>query len=211
MTAVTSVPRLWSGEAVVCLASGPSLTPEDVAYVRGKARVIAVNTTYKAALWADALYAADFPWWKAHNGAPDFLGMKWSIKQDYAKFDRFPDVRVLRNTGEFGLETDPAGLKTGKHSGAQAIGLAYHFGAARVLLLGYDCGASNGVPHWHGSHPFPLRNQPHYGYFLEGLEKMSAPLRAAGVEVINCSRQTAATCFPRAAVRDVLIEKAVAA
>src|SRR5690349_14752114 len=36
-----STPR-WAGETVVCLATGPSLTAEDVASCRGKARVIAI-------------------------------------------------------------------------------------------------------------------------------------------------------------------------
>src|SRR5690606_8383467 len=35
-----AVPRRWPNSTVVCLASGPSLTPEDVAFCRGKAPVI---------------------------------------------------------------------------------------------------------------------------------------------------------------------------
>ena len=45
------VSRLWPGSTVVCIGSGPSLTPEDVAYVRGKARVIAINRSVDLAPW----------------------------------------------------------------------------------------------------------------------------------------------------------------
>jgi hypothetical protein len=37
------------------------------------------------------------------------------------------------------------------------------------------------------------------------------PLKAEGIEVINCSRRTALTCFPRKSLQDALGEKAVAA
>ena len=52
----------------VCIASGPSLTPEDVQAVKewrdaGKGKVIVVNTTFRAAPWADAMFAMDAKWW----------------------------------------------------------------------------------------------------------------------------------------------------
>jgi hypothetical protein len=43
---------------VVCVASGHSLTKEDVEYCKGKAKVYIVNDGYKLAPWADLLYAA---------------------------------------------------------------------------------------------------------------------------------------------------------
>jgi len=55
----------WFTAHVVCIASGPSLTRADVERVREwrqeagaptKRRVIVVNTSYKIAPWADALY-----------------------------------------------------------------------------------------------------------------------------------------------------------
>jgi hypothetical protein len=189
-----AVPRLWPGETVVCIASGPSLAPEDVDYVRGKARVIVVNTSYQLAPWADVLYACDAKWWRWHKGAPDFPGLKYSLQRD-AKF-YCPTLKVLENTGAEGLEVKPTGLRNGRNGGYQAINLAVHFGAARILLLGYDMGQGlNREEHWHSEHP--NRSRSPFDVFRRVFPSIVEPLQAVGVEVINCSRRTVLTCFPQ--------------
>src|SRR6185436_15127662 len=83
-----SVPKLWPNETVVILGGGSSLTTEDVSYVRGKARVIAIKEAGVCAIpghvapapWADALYAADEKYWRFVQGAPDFAGLKYAIE-----------------------------------------------------------------------------------------------------------------------------------
>lgn len=193
------MPRLWPNETVVCVASGPSLTVEDVEAVRGRARVIVVNTSYQRALWADALYAADAKWWKWHQGAPDFPGLKYSVMKDAG---HWPHVVVLGRGASTGLSNDPSRLCLGANSGYQAINLAVLLGASRIVLLGYDMAVGEGGrQHWHPDHPTRARSP--YQTFQAAFPTLVAPLDAAGVEVINCSRQTALTCFPRAVITDV--------
>ncbi len=157
------VERIWTGETVAILATGPSLCQEDVDYVKGKARVICVNDSWRLAPWADALYACDPAWWRWHDGVKSFDGPKWSIAHE-AWSDRlrksFPDVARLKNTGETGLEVDPAGLRTGRNSGYQAINLAVHYGARRIVLLGYDLQRTDGKAHFFGNHPQAGQNAP---------------------------------------------------
>lgn len=94
--------------------------------------------------------------------------------------------------------------RQGQNSGAGAIAVAHRFGARRVILLGYDCQHTGGRRHWHGDHPtgggsgnagsvndWPGQFRELAGYLL-------------GVEVINCSRATALTVFPRAKLEEVL-------
>ena len=72
-----TVPALWgSDETAVCLGGGPSLAPQQVDTVRGKARVVAVNDAYRLAPWADVLYVCDHKWWGWHPAALDFAGEK---------------------------------------------------------------------------------------------------------------------------------------
>jgi hypothetical protein len=201
---MVSVPRRWPGETVVCIGTGPSLTAEDVNAVRGQARVIAVNDAYRLAPWADALYACDVQWWKWHHGVPSFTGEKWSLKVSGWRHAsaRYPDVQLLTNTGKTGLETDPTGLRTGKNSGYQAINLAVHYGAKRIVLLGYDMKLGATGAHFFGEHPGHRRGP--YRTFIPCFSTLVAPLHRLGVEVINCTRDTALDAFPKAPLAQVL-------
>ena len=180
-----TVPRLWPGETVVCLGTGPSLTYADLTACRGQARIIAINDAYKVAPWADVLYAADQKWWGWHQGCPGFAGRKYSLAPT-----RVAGVVSLRNTGRQGLEADPGALKTGHCSGYQAINLAVHLGAARIVLLGYDLQGD----HYFGSHPD--KTAPPFALCLGSFPALVEPLAAAGISVVNCSRATALRCFP---------------
>lgn len=191
---VVTVPKLWPQSTIVCLGSGPSLTQEDVNYCRDKARVIAVNDTYKLALWADVLYACDAKWWawahnpKLHPRFPEFQGLKYALTPNSA---RFPGVQVLKKTGIDGFEPNPTGLRTGRNSGFQAINLAVHLGASRIVLLGYDMGGK----HFFGNHPDG--SAPPFADCIKRFATLVAPLAELGVEVINCTRKTALTAFPQ--------------
>ncbi len=200
----TIVPRRWPGATFVCIAGGPSLTPQDVDACRGRARLIAVNDAYRLAPWADVLYACDAQWWRWHAEAVrDFAGLKYGLKPLARKW--VPDVQILRNTGREGLETDPGGLRTGQNSGYQAINLAYHLGAAKIILLGYDLQIGPGQrSHWFGDHP--NKQRPPLRHMRQFFPSLAKGLRDVGVEVINCSPQTALDCFERRPLADTLLD-----
>lgn len=163
--------------------------------------MIAINDAYKLAPWAGVLYAADSLWWRVHQGVPSFTGLKYSLQPEAR---RWPGVEVLRNTGEFGLETDPTGLRTGRNSGYQAINVAVHLGALRIVLLGYDMQATEGKSHWFGDHPKPLRHGHTYGVWLTFFRSLVQPLADLGVTVINATRTTALETFPRMSLAEAL-------
>ena len=193
-----SAPRLWPGWDFACLGGGPSLTQGQVDSLRDRARVIAVNDAYRLAPWADVLYACDWRWWRKHDGVADFPGLKVTLSNARGHLDAWPEIKVLENTGTDGLETAPTGLRTGRNGGYQAINLALHLGAARVLLLGYDMkAAGDGRTHWFGDHQdWPTKATIFENLFLPNFAGLAAPLRQAGVEVINCTPGSALTVFP---------------
>jgi hypothetical protein len=195
-----SVPRLWPGETVVIIGGGSSLTPADVAFSRGKARVIAIKEAYQLAPWADALYACDPKWWAFYNGATDFTGLKYALDPQPIAW---PGVQVLQNTGTEGLELEPTGLRTGFNSGFQAVNLAVHLGAARIVLLGFDMWhGPDGEQNWFGRHPNHVASP--YPIFLHAFASIVAPLKAAGVDVVNASRFTVLDAFPRVSIDEAL-------
>ena len=198
------VERIWPGATVFILGGGPSLTQDDVLAIHGKGRVIAVNDAYRLAWWADVLYGCDAKWWAWHNGVPKFAGLKYALEPAAGIW---PGVEVLRNAGYAGLEPARDGLRTGRNSGYQAINLAVHLGAAKIVLLGFDLSpAPDGRTHWFGEHPDPVASP--YDQMIELFRTLVDPLHAVGVEIVNCSRRTRLDAFRIADLETVLQEVA---
>jgi hypothetical protein len=193
-------PKLWPGQTFVCIASGPSLRREDVEQVKGRARVIAVNRAVDLAPWSDVLYACDADWWRSRGGEPGFVGLKFSLRPV-----EFGDVITLQFRRARGIETDPQWLASGGNSGYQAINLAVHLGARRIVLLGYDLQPGPaGVTHFHGDHGAALRNPgpDDIARWARCFPSLVGPLAGVGIEIVNCSRRTALDCFPRSSIED---------
>lgn len=202
VTPFATVAPLWSGETVVCLGTGPSLTREDVDYCRGRARVIAIKHAIEWAPWADAIYSCGGDagkWWQRNGDAlAAYTGLRYTLDPAAAKW-----AQVLKNTGFLGLETSPDGLRTGKNSGFQAVNLAVHLGAAKIVLLGYDMApAPDGRDHFFGAHWHG--NSPAYAAFRELFDTLVEPLQQRCIAIVNASRETRLTVFPRASIEEAL-------
>jgi hypothetical protein len=204
------IPRDWVGDPAVVIASGPSLTQDDADYCRGRAWVIVVNDNYRRAPWADVLYAADAEWWRAHDGVMGFRGEKWCPDEATAKeFGCRPiDVRAPDKTGDVtnnAFSTDPAILhRMGGNSGGQALNMAILRGASPIYLLGFDMQPTGGRKHWFGDHPSSLRKSQNFDSWRRALDAAYPQAAALGVEIVNCSRETALTAYPRASIANCL-------
>lgn len=201
-----TVPRSWVGETAVILGCGPSLCQEDVDACRGRARVIAIKDAHQLAPWADVLYSGDERWWAAYADRLTFAGDRYALvvpKPDHLATIARAGAKLLRFAGHGGFESKPDGLCSGHHSGYQAIQLAEHFGVKTIVLLGYDMQAGpQQQAHFLAEHPYK-KKQPPYGW-REQYEQLVAPLKAKGVTVLNASRQTALTTFPRVSLVNAL-------
>jgi len=206
----------WSQDGIaVLIGSGPSLTQSDVTYCYEKARVLVINDNWQLAPWADAMYCCDPKWWlhedkkKAYT---DFKQPKYRLARSPKNNDEkemnemFPEITAMKNTGTNGLETEWPGLRTGGNGGHQAINLAVHFGVKKIILLGYDMQETNGKKHWFGDHCEGLKspNQFNLNDWIDNFNQLAPVLETIGVKVVNCSRETALTCFERADLRGVL-------
>jgi hypothetical protein len=190
----------------VVIASGPSLTEDDVALVKdwrdqGKGKVCVINTTFRLAPWADVLYACDRAWWdKYGEEAKIFTGKKYCYAQGGEPWGA---ERVTGHHGG-GLCNQPGEIRTGGNSGHQAVSVVYNLGAKRIILLGFDMGRTGGKSHWHGDHPHGLSNGGNYPQWIEYFRMLAKDLKAKGVDVINCTRTTNLDCFPQADIASVL-------
>ena len=111
----------WRGQTVVCLASGPSLTADDVEAVRLSGHpAIVVNCTFRAAPWAQVLYGMDRSFWQHYLPEIErtFAGTRVGVHLMPARY------RCAAMKGV-------AGFRPYNNSGAGAISLAL----SRALVL----------------------------------------------------------------------------
>lgn len=187
----------------ICIASGPSLTPEDVDYCRGKGRVHVVNNTFMRAPWADVLYACDGRWWDNYNAEVSkvFTGEKWTI--DTAAAEKY-DLNMIGVLNDALWSDHPSAITLGGNSGHQVLNLACIQGATKVILLGYDMKPrKDGIRHWHGDHISALlqTNPVEYVNWCKNFKDAKPFIKTP---IINCTRDTALDVFDRAELRDVL-------
>lgn len=195
--------RLWPGETFVVIGSGPSLTLRQVAdiwqaRVLGRVRVIAVNTSYQAAPWADVMYACDYKFFEWHAstifakpGNFGFMGIKVTVDRKAVK--TWPRLKWLQGVDKPGLSGECGVIHYGKNSGYQAVNLAYLMGAAKILLVGFDHHFPRNEAHWHGDHPDKVRSW--YERWLPGWQTVAHQLPELGLEIINCTPGSALTVF----------------
>lgn len=179
---------------MVCLASGPSLTADDVAAIRAAGlHTIVTNTTFRDAPWADVVIGMDHAWWNAHDKEVQatFAGDKLTTATYPCR-----SVKTLR-----GLP----GFFAFGNSGADAISLAIFAGASRVILLGFDCSKSPaGKAHHHEDHPKPLSNCRSITQWPAKFARVARYAKTMDCEVLNASRRTILDCFVRVSLEDAL-------
>lgn len=133
----------------------------------------------------------------------EFAGELWSQVPRHAK-SRTP---LSPHVPEFGLKFKYGArlpglgkydLHYGDNSGYQAINLAYLLGATKIVLLGYDMQMTGGKAHWHTDHQKPLNaGGSDLEHWAKLFPQLAIDLAQEGIEVVNCTRETALTCFKR--------------
>lgn len=196
----------------VIVASGPSLTKEDCDLTKSE-NVIAINDNYRMVPWAKILYACDGHWWDWHHEDEElkaFRGRK--ITQDEEAAKKY-GLEYIKSHETPGLCQTPWQISQGNNSGIQAINLAYHLGAKQIILLGYDLQARPGKPRWFGYHPneqdiqrshWSNLNDNGKHRYVRYFDSVAEDAKKLGMEIINCSRGTALTCFPRMSLEQAL-------
>jgi hypothetical protein len=188
---------------VIC-ASGPSMLRVDLAMLRRfrSWRVMVINNTWELIPWADVLYAGDGQWWERYGDeAAGFRGEKWTSDAHAAVRRSLHWIRYRSGTG---LCRESSCVHSGGNSGYRGINLAYHFGARRIVLLGFDMHRREGG-HWHGEHDGMLSApESHIAVWRREFDALAFDLKAEGVRVVNATEGTALTCFPQASLVEAL-------
>lgn len=192
----------WRGEVVAVVASGPSVTQEAVATLRGRCKVAVVNNNFRLAPWADLLYAADARWWDIYPDSKKFEGIKVTSDPQTAKVHKINFINLLGVDEEKDpscrkINLEPKGLiGRGGNSAFHLINISVQAGSRKLIWVGTDfCGK-----HWHEDHPKPLIPSPQektLNRWRVWLDDQSEVLQRAGVSVVVASAISTLTAYPK--------------
>jgi len=127
-----------------------------------------------------------------------FNGESFTINDTDSSLNPSSEYDLTRVNSRNGNSLGEDVIHYGGNSGYQAVNLAYLLGAKTIILLGFDMFGT----HYFGNHPANLNNGSPYKRFIEAFETINP--KKHGIEIINCSRQTALECFPRTTIESVL-------
>ena len=188
-------------EWYIVIASGPSMQRQDAEDLRDAGIMVAVNCAVFFAPWAKYLFAADAVWWRYYTAK-----VAWYKGHRVSRSYRAPGIEQWRGK---------RWPRTGGNSGHMAIQYAVDQGARNIALLGFDQSKTDGKAHFHADHPKAaddgrrtnMANAGGIAAWPRLMKRTSEDLKTRGVRVVNLSRQTALTCFPRLTVKEFLEEQ----
>ena len=221
------VPKVWDGGQCVIIGGGPSIIkqfgiPEELVKQVYSGRrdiscyapylepihdqkIIAVNMAYKLGDFTDVLFFGDPNFWRMEQeGILGYYGLKVTCGKS---LDKIPQVKYLEKdrSRAYGISTDPEKLMFNFNSGSAAINLAVHFGVKRIILLGFDMSLdTRNNQHWHKR--YSTEKEFVFATFRTqcyGFPTMVHELTELGVEVINCSPDSAIEGFPKCNFKDI--------
>lgn len=188
----------------ICVASGPSLTKDQIKYIEENKtdhETIVVNDNYRLAPWAEYHYACDGKWWDhwVNDVQKNYKGISFTqCKRSAQKYN----LNYVPGEHKPGLGKGPK-IHFGSNSGYQVINLCYLWGAKEIMLIGYDMKlGKSGEHHWFGNHPGRLHTTSPYDQFVENFKKLAKDLEIEGVNVINCTPDTALDCFKKQTLKE---------
>ena len=93
----------------------------------------------------------------------------------------------------------------GHNSGYAAINLAYHLGAKRIILLGFDMKNDGELTHFHDGYPTrSTGDRIYHDKFLPGFKSLAANLKQNGIAVLNASLYSRLQVFTKISLEAAL-------
>lgn len=196
------------------VASGPSATMHDAKKLRDCCDlIIAVNDSWHLCrgadgYFADVIYGTDMKWWDyaIADITRDFDGDLYTQRIQWTKEPESLGINCLESERKPGLCEEKGKIHTGQNSGFAAINLALHLmdddEEREIILLGFDMQANGNQRHHDKvNRPAYLNLDSPYASFCKEFARIDAEKH--NLTILNASRRTALTCFPRINLDDL--------
>lgn len=194
-----SAPRIWPNSTVYILGGGPGLLDNDLSSIHGQ-RCIGVNNSTFLGDWVDVCWFGDLKWWGWHKERlKSYTGLIITCNTRMKKWSK---MKVLLRGKVAGIDTRPSHVSWNRSSGASAINLAYHFGAKRIILLGFDMRRIDGKKNWHDDHKEKIHDP--FIRHLKSFSQIKKDAEHLGLEIINATPGSAINQFPIMTLKDAM-------
>jgi len=199
----------WQGQTAVIVASGPSTELIDRELLRGQ-KIVAVAHGYRAlqGIHAQALVIGGRAFY-TYNVLESINVDQIIAAQFYSSWawltQRDERLVYMHRAQRHGLTADRTALAGSESSVMLAINYVVHRGVRKIVLLGCDGQPSSDGRRRVQTDQQDTRNaRDRYDIQEKAMATQIEPLRKLGVDIVNCSPQTALTIYPKAKLEDVL-------
>lgn len=224
-----TVPKIWKDGDVWILGGGSSITtefeiPEKVVQdvLSGTApissyaeylqpiynkHVIGINIAFMIADWFDMIFVGDVSFFLKYEREL-FQYPKLVVSCAHNTVDKKWVKFLAQHPKTEGICTLPHCVSWNYNSGASAINLAYHTGAKRIFLLGFDMVNLNNSSHWHNQYKRKIVNgvmlPPAYAKQSQGFPAIAQDAKRLGVQIFNVSPKSKIKDFPKLTLKEAL-------
>ncbi len=203
-----TIPPIWTDETVFIIGGGPSVNeaPLHLIYER---RVIGVNSAFELGSWIDVCWFGDMRWfeWNAKK-LRYFGGLKLTCANSaFPKGECWPGVHHVKRENKRGIwSRTPNKVYWNNNSGASAINLAYHLGAKKIVLIGFDMKMVNGEHNYHNSHKphHTPKSNIYQERFIPRFNVIKQDATRLGLQIINTSMNSALEVFDKVRLENAL-------
>lgn len=211
MSSNWTIPKRWPGETVFVIGGGPSVALQRPDRLRGL-NVIAINSSYEVAPFAQYGFFGDNRWHEEHKARPDFIAFRDSaeivtVSEPSEGVYLRKLERITPTSNANGISVNRKSLSSQWTSFQGAINLAAMLGAGRIVLLGMDGKRSAaGVSHHHKPHKWPVKGAANETWDRQKTQLCFAvaPLKAMGIETFNTNPDSAFDYWPYRPLEDFL-------
>jgi hypothetical protein len=201
------IPKLWTDETCVLLGGGPSLPGLLEGKRFNRCPVIAVNDAFRLCSDAAVCFFGDTKWyWWNKEDLKSFKGLKVSCDKqpnpakvkdtEIGSVKKELDVKIIRYSSGYGITIEPNRVRFNSSSGACAINLAWHLGAKRIVLVGYDMRVINGERNWRRHNNWQPGQPKGFEAFLKCFDYIAEDASGLGLDILNATPKSGIKNFP---------------
>jgi hypothetical protein len=198
-----TIAREWEGERCFILGNGESVTPIRHLIPRLTGRFIAIKLSVALRPDADVMFISGKRAWEICEPMFHMFTGQYIIARGRGDARFPPGVKRIGRTKLVDRLCEHPHFVAGLDAGTSAVNLAYHFGAAEIVLIGIDYfGArwsNKEYPHF-----MPAPPLEHQDRHLLTHQAFGPTILAKGVKVWNTSKQSRLTCYPKKSLEHFL-------